>query len=159
MFSGISAFWSRSPPTFGRRTAWKKPLPSLAALQCVIMATQMKASHGGLKSEFYVDTAFVIPYSAAMRWRAVIVLLVLGFSAIAPSSLPWLGDHGQKASIGTLDLCHAATPAIASSGEMPCLNETSCRPCQPAQTDAVRIEKPLFKPFVLILQEERPPKA
>lgn len=93
-----------------------------------------------------------------MRVKTVIVLVAIAFSVLSPLSLHLVVSHGQ-ASLEAFDVCHAATPAIASNGDMPCLNETSCFPCQSAQVDVVRIVKPLFRPFVLIFQEERPPKT
>jgi hypothetical protein len=74
------------------------------------------------------------------------------------SFTPVIVNDGQSF-LGNLDVCHAATPALSSNGEMPCVNEVPCRICQPAQGEVVQIDNHLFQPFLIVLQEERPPKA
>ena len=57
-----------------------------------------------------------------MRWQAVIILAVMIVSIVAPASLPSLADRAGESEIGTLNVCHSATPSLASSGQMPCVN-------------------------------------
>jgi hypothetical protein len=94
-----------------------------------------------------------------MNWQAVIVLLAIALSIVVPPSLPFLSDHGAMAAIGTLDVCHSATSALSSNGDMPCMNECLCRYHPFAESKYTEIFAPLFKPLLLAFQEERPPKA
>lgn len=61
-------------------------------------------------------------YIAPMRWQAVIVLIAIVFSIVAPISLPLNAARGGEFTIGTLNICHSATPSLASSSQMPCVN-------------------------------------
>jgi hypothetical protein len=94
-----------------------------------------------------------------MRWHAVIILLAIVLSIVVPPSLPLTMLRGGQAEIGTLDVCHSATPAISTNGDMPCMSECPCRPLPLLQNAVVAIEDPLFKPFFIAFQDERPPKA
>ncbi len=94
-----------------------------------------------------------------MRWLAVVILSAIVLGVFIPPSLTvMIADRGSAA-IGTLDVCHSATPALASDGDMPCVNECPRQPSRPAQTEVARIENPLFKPLFIVFQDERPPKA
>jgi len=93
-----------------------------------------------------------------MKWHAVIVLLAIALSIVLPPSLPFLSDHGAMASIGTLDVCHAAFPAISSNGDMPCVNECACIPLPFAQKTVAEIVALPFQPLSIAFQDERPPK-
>lgn len=94
-----------------------------------------------------------------MKWQALIVLLAIALGVVMPPSLPYLSDHGATASIGTLDVCHAAIPALSSSGHMPCMSECPCRILPLVQSAAVEILIPPFKPALFVFQDEHPPKA
>jgi len=52
-----------------------------------------------------------------MKWQTLILLLAIALSIIVPPSLPFLSDHGAMATIGTLDVCHSAMPAVAANGD------------------------------------------
>jgi hypothetical protein len=94
-----------------------------------------------------------------MRWQAVIILAVIIFSIIAPASLPLIADRGGESTIGMLNVCHAATPSLASSGQMPCMNEYQYNPRPFLQDQFSQIVDPLVKPLFIAFQDERPPKA
>ncbi len=93
-----------------------------------------------------------------MKWQALIILAAIVVSIIVPSSLPLLYTHDGQAAIGTLDVCHSATPAISSHGDMPFVNECPCQAPLLALSSATEVLSPLFKPFLMAFQDERPPK-
>jgi len=94
-----------------------------------------------------------------MRWKAVIVLLAVLIGIVVPPSLPLLTTTGVEASLGTLDLCHKAAPALFSHGEMPCMNECPCQPLPLASIAIPAAAASAFKPLLLPFQDERPPQA
>jgi hypothetical protein len=94
-----------------------------------------------------------------MKWQAFIVLLAIALSVVLPPSLPFLSDHGAMAAIGTLDVCHSAMPALSANGDMPCVNECSCRPLPLAECKNAEVFTPPFKPLLIAFQDERPPEA
>jgi hypothetical protein len=94
-----------------------------------------------------------------MKWSALIVLFAIALSIVLPPSLPFLSDHGTMAAIGTLDVCHSATPALSSNGDMPCVNECPCRHLPLVASNNAEIFTPPFKPLLIAFQDERPPKV
>jgi hypothetical protein len=94
-----------------------------------------------------------------MKWQAVIVLLAIALSIVVPPSLPLLSDHGAIAAIGALDVCHSATPALSSNGDMPCVHECPCGHLPMSEYKNAKIFTPPFKPLLISFQDERPPKA
>jgi len=94
-----------------------------------------------------------------MRWKAVIVLAAITLSIFAPPALLLTGAHGGQAAFETLDVCHSATPALFSNGEMPCVNECTFNARPPAQSVTSDISILLCKPFFIAFQDERPPKS
>ena len=94
-----------------------------------------------------------------MKLKAVIVLLALGLSIALPPSLALMTTHGNQAAIVTLDVCHAAAPALSSNGEMPCVNVCTFHALPLSQLMASESSAPLSKPFFIAFQDERPPKS
>jgi hypothetical protein len=94
-----------------------------------------------------------------MKWNAVLVLLAIAVGIIVPPSLPMIIAHGGQASIGVLDVCHSATPALSSNGEMPCVSECPCRLLSLEQGRIPGMINPPCKPVVIAFQDELPPKA
>ena len=94
-----------------------------------------------------------------MKLKAVIVLLVLGLSIALPPSLSLMTPHGEQAAIVTLDVCHAATPALSSNGEMPCVNVGTFNALPLSQNMTAEFSNPPCKPFFIAFQDERPPKS
>ncbi len=94
-----------------------------------------------------------------MKWQAVIVLLAIALTILAPPALPLVTAHGQAAQIGTLDVCHSATPTLAANGEMPCINSvpTVHRPIRFVTLTAS--QKPFFLQSFFTFDSEHPPKA
>ncbi len=94
-----------------------------------------------------------------MKWMAVIVLLAIALSIVIPPSLSMMIADKGHSRIGTLDVCHSAAPALSSDGDMPCMNETVCRPLRLAVYEVSRISSPRCKSLFIAFQEERPPKV
>jgi hypothetical protein len=93
-----------------------------------------------------------------MKWQAAIVLLAIVVSIIVPPSLSLTVAHGKQAAIGALDVCHSATPALSSHGDMPCMHESPRRFLPLSQNKTAEITIPPFAPFLMAFQDERPPK-
>jgi hypothetical protein len=93
-----------------------------------------------------------------MRWESVIVLAAITLSIIVPPSLP-LAYRGGQAEIGTLDVCHSATPALSSNGDMPCAIECPCLPLPLALAENARVHNSSIQAFFLTRNQERPPEA
>jgi hypothetical protein len=94
-----------------------------------------------------------------MKWQSIIVLLAIALSIVVPPTLPIMAAQGGQAEIGTLDVCHSATPALSSNGEMPCINECMNRPLPPGLSKVPAVAAPRFTPFCIAFQDERPPKS
>ena len=86
------------------------------------------------------------------------VLLAVALSIIVPPSLSLTIADGGHSMIGTLDVCHSATPALSSNGDMPCVNECPCNFFPFAQHAVSEIVSPPSKPLFIAFQDERPPK-
>lgn len=95
---------------------------------------------------------------APIRWFSCLMFLVLAAGILTPPapSLVIL-ERGEDA-IGTLDVCHAAAPALSSGGEMPCAVEDlatghidSVVSCSPVDT----VVSYFFTPSCL----EQPPRS
>ncbi|HUJ19326.1 MAG TPA: hypothetical protein VL197_15180, partial [Nitrospirota bacterium] len=93
-----------------------------------------------------------------MRWQAVIVLLTIVIGIVVPPALPLMtAGHGGKATIGAVDVCHGAAPALSAQVDMSCLNESPCnfRPWSQSKTDRT-VSIPV-RPLFIAFQDERPP--
>jgi hypothetical protein len=82
---------------------------------------------------------------------------VLGIVVPPPLDLTFGQDSAQ--SIGTIDVCHSAVPALASGGEMPCVHERI-----PDQHPAVFVttldqQEPLFLLSDFPTSIDRPPRC
>lgn len=93
-----------------------------------------------------------------MKWQAVIVLLAIALTIAIPPSLFPTCSHAGHAMIGSLDICHSATPALSSSGSMPWIQESPCHPLPLLLQETSEIVNPLFKPVITAFQDEHPPK-
>jgi len=94
-----------------------------------------------------------------MRWQAIIVLLVVALAVIVPPSLSIDFHCDALPALGALDVCHSATPALSSNGDMPCL---SAAPCQHITTQSITcasLRKPLFTQTLFSSDNERPPQS
>jgi hypothetical protein len=109
--------------------------------------------------ELYLDITAPTLYSKLMRWQAVIVIAAIALSMVVPPAFLLSGAYGTQTAIGTLDICHSATPALSSNGEMPCLHECTSIPLPVAQYHIAKIENSPLKPIFIAFQVEHPPKS
>jgi hypothetical protein len=93
-----------------------------------------------------------------MKWQALIALLAIALSIIAPPSLPFLSDHGATTAIGALDICHSATAALSANGDMPCINEYYGHPSHLELYNIFEFYF-LLKLSEISYQDEHPPQA
>lgn len=112
-----------------------------------------------VKLELYVDREMFCHYYRPMRWQAVILLIALALTAALPPSLAFAPDSDEQPSLGTLNVCHSAAPALSSNGDMPCVNECPCRHVPAVSVALTKPNVPLFPEFLLISGNERPPQA
>ena len=94
-----------------------------------------------------------------MRWKALIVLLAIALTIIVPPVLPNMVASGGLAEIGTLDVCHSATPTLSSDGDMFCITVGMNLPFPQGVVKVSAVATPRFKPFCIAFQDERPPKS
>jgi hypothetical protein len=94
-----------------------------------------------------------------MKWKILLVLFAFVLSVTTPPSLPWLADNGQEAAIGTLDLCHAGSPAVTGNGDMPCIQECPCHPLPLVMISVSELPHTSFEPLLIAFQDERPPQT
>jgi hypothetical protein len=94
-----------------------------------------------------------------MRWKSIILLLAIALSIVVPPALPIMIAQGGQTEIGTLDVCHSATPALSSNGDMPCINSAIDQPLPPGLSNISAVIAPRSKPFCIAFQDERPPKS
>ncbi len=95
----------------------------------------------------------------AMKWQAVIVLLAIALTIFAPPALPLVTAHGQAAQLGSLDVCHSATPVLAANGEMPCINALPAVHRPTSFVIHTFTQKPFFLQSLFTFDSEQPPKA
>lgn len=94
-----------------------------------------------------------------MKWHAVIVLLAIALTVLAPPSLPLMVERGGQAEIGALEVCHSATPALSSTGEMPCMNSLPPLHRPDIAITYTTSQKPFFVQLLSTFDNEQPPKA
>lgn len=94
-----------------------------------------------------------------MKWQAAVILLAIALSIVVPPSLPLAISQGNQVEIGTADVCHSASPALSSNGDMPCLSQSPCHLLPLLQNTVVETASQHFKPSITAFQDERPPKA
>lgn len=112
-----------------------------------------------LKLKLYVDRISVYHYSRLMRWQAVIVLIALAFTIALPPSFTASGGSDEQPVLGSLDVCHSATPALASSGGMPCMFECPCNPVPAPSIVYSEQTNSVITDTLLISRNERPPQS
>ena len=93
------------------------------------------------------------------KWNALIVLLALALSVVAPPSLPWLANPGGESEIGTLDLCHSTAPGLSAGIDMPCISECPGHYAPLAIPSPHEVPSVALKSLLIAFQDERPPQA
>jgi hypothetical protein len=95
-----------------------------------------------------------------MKWISLIVLAVLLMTALSPLTAFAVPVAGAGAPVlGTLDVCHSATPALSSGGTMPWVNESPGDQVPLLVISSHEQSPLLFSHLILPSQYDRPPKA
>ena len=93
-----------------------------------------------------------------MKAGAVIMLLAIAFGVFSPPAVNLTIAHGQT-SIGTVDVCHAGSPALSASNDMPCVSQSIYGLYIPPSIEGAQILDPTLKLIFSTSQEEHPPKS
>lgn len=96
-----------------------------------------------------------------MRWQAVIVLFALAFTIAVPPfcRISIDRDHDDRPVLVTVNVCHAAAPALSSNGDMPCVHECPCTHPPVIIVESFEPAAAVFSPVLLSFRYDRPPKA
>jgi hypothetical protein len=93
-----------------------------------------------------------------MKWQVAVILFTIAVSIAVPPSRSINAIHDKQAEIGILDICHSATPALSSNGDMPGISAFFCRPLPLAAFIVSITIAPALKTRIIAFQEEHPPK-
>lgn len=95
-----------------------------------------------------------------MRPVTFILLVVLAFTVLAPVTVftPVVMNDGHSF-FGNLDVCHAATPALSSSGEMPCITPVSCNSAPTLFVSFIEPVHDISVEYIFASRNEQPPKS
>jgi hypothetical protein len=105
-----------------------------------------------------LTTILLRAYSVLMKWQAAIILIAIVVSITVPPSLSFNVVHDKQAEIAILDICHSATPALSTNGDMPGINALFCR-LFPLVACIISIQNaPSLKTSIIAFQDEHPPK-
>jgi len=95
-----------------------------------------------------------------MKWVSVILLVILAVTVVAPfSPFTLLIDRQDQPLLGNLDVCNAATPALSTNGEMPCVTAISLKLPYYLSVTTSETFHPVFTEVVFTAPNEQPPKA
>jgi hypothetical protein len=94
-----------------------------------------------------------------MRWTAFLVqaVILLGFFVHQAVTVPVMRDGHLM--IGTLDVCHPATPVLSAHGDMPCVKTGASAQAPVSVIAYMNTPDPVLPQFLLLHQNDRPPKA
>ena len=95
-----------------------------------------------------------------MRWITRLLLIVLLCTALVPSVPAFVPVHGEGLpQIGVIDVCHSGVPAIASSGDLPCMSENFSDLSPTFLKLFTQHDLPIQTHFLFAVQNDRPPKV
>lgn len=95
-----------------------------------------------------------------MRSVTFILLIVLTFTVLAPAtSFTLIVVNDGRSFLGTLDVCHSATPALSSNGEMPCVGLSPCTAPPTLSVSFFEPVQPVFTELILTTRNEHPPRS
>ena len=99
-------------------------------------------------------------YGALMRRISILLLIVLAVTMVTPLSSFTLSIAGKEcAMLTTLDVCHSATPALSSNGEMPCVHITANIIIPAVIVSIHETAYPVFTELILTTRNEQPPQS
>jgi hypothetical protein len=113
-----------------------------------------------LNSQFYIDIACVYFYTFFMRSVSFMLLAVIVVTIFAPMTLftPMAVNDGRSF-LGNLDVCHSATPAVSSNGEMPCVAASICSAAPLLTASSHYALQKVFLELILSSRNEQPPRS
>jgi hypothetical protein len=92
-----------------------------------------------------------------MRVISILIILVITLSIMATgASFHPCGDPGTP-SLNTLDVCHSSP--VAANSDLPYLSACPCLPLPPQAASILKPFRMSVNPFLIALQDERPPKS
>lgn len=94
-----------------------------------------------------------------MRLISTMIVIAIALSILSPPGVVTLQTGSASATIQTLDVCHSATPALSSNGDIPCVNECPCNHIPSLVVAFTEQSKPFFLQFLIPLPVEQPPRA
>ncbi len=107
-----------------------------------------------------VDRTMISFYTSPMRPTAVILLLVLALTVLAPTaSFAFAAIREECPVLSDLDVCHPAASALAGDGEMPCLSPAICTAVPLLIRSTSEPLQPVFTELILTAGREHPPRS
>lgn len=94
-----------------------------------------------------------------MKTGSILILLALVIPAIIPPVTMLDVTNNSQSSIFALDVCTPLNSAATANADMPSLHECMCSLTPSASTSFYIALNPVFNPFIIAFQEDRPPRA
>jgi hypothetical protein len=95
-----------------------------------------------------------------MKWVSIMLLFILAITVLAPLSLFTVASAGSdQPTLGNLDVCNAATPALFANGEMPCVTASICIATPLLTVSTNDSLQKMFVELILSSRNEQPPRA
>lgn len=95
-----------------------------------------------------------------MRPVTFILLVVLAFTVLAPVTLfTFVTVSDGSSSLGTLDVCHSAAPALSSNGEMPAIGLAPFSAPPSLFVSFSEPVQPVLTELILTRSSEHPPRS
>lgn len=92
-----------------------------------------------------------------MKWVSIMLLAVRAVTILAPLSLITVASAGNDhPTLGTLDVCNGATPALSVHGEMPCMATSICIATPQLSESANFSLQKIFLELILSSRNEQP---
>jgi len=89
----------------------------------------------------------------------MLILLALVISAMIPNIAITYAATDNETMIVTLDVCSPLSSAATANADMPSLHECMCSLTPLASTSSYTTANPIFNPFIIAFQEDRPPRV
>jgi hypothetical protein len=88
----------------------------------------------------------------------VIILIALTLSIFSPMSIN-LAPASHGTFLLTLDVCNAEGHPLSANSDSASICEQPFTPCVFELTTSIEIIKPVFKPYLISIQKDRPPQV
>ncbi len=95
-----------------------------------------------------------------MKVKILIMLVALTMTICAPFTINFhFGPGNKTASFLTLDVCHASGTALSAQADIPGVLECPCALSLFENSFIYSAANFVFIPFLIVFQQDRPPKA